>query len=815
MKRSSFFASLVALLCAVMTQTAAQALELTVHDGTATNSYVPIFGLYYDASIRAQMVYPAGELAGMNGASITAIKWYTTNKDAWAYTSHTIIYLKEVDYTAISAYESTNSCTIVYGGTISRVAGDTTGTVTVTFDTPFTYNGGNLLIGVENTDGGGNWGSMNFYGETVAVASVQSHSGNSPAQKNFLPKTTFTYGVACAHDGGTSLSGYVAATCTAGGYTGDTVCNLCSATLATGYATDPLGHDYSAWVVTLDPEVSQVAAKKLCCTRCHVVDDSATIPDYNEGFEGGTMPAGWTSEEGWTVSTGDYSSTSAHTGSYNALRYKAGGATFDSYKLITPQLDLSGSVAPTLKFWFKNRDWAGDVDQLKVYCRTSMTDPWAAIIWQTGVAHDDWTEVTLALETNYCQLAFEMVHGAGYGVALDDVRIVDTCVPPTLTGLPTENATVTTNGVAVTVGAGGTIAEAATNAVVKVTPADGYQFTAFSAKCATPLSISYELHDSAADGWNGNRLHVVDSDTGVTNATLSIIAPHGTIDRGTIPVTEGQNIRFEWEEGSFAYECSCEIKGVNGQTIMSKAAYGSTIPAPVVYNVTSAVAVTENPDGSRSFTMPEANVAVTYTLTTTAVIANYNDWVQVNSATVGGTGLWYETKSGTANGLCYIFNKAPGTTSGIFSTAKVGSDQVVTTPASPRTDAGFKVKIRASDDPLGTVNVKYYDVSSTGNTVLTGEGAAPTRFFCLVTTLDSYGPGDLDGDGKYTANDTAIINNYILYRALGASTPRFAQFDLSPAAMAAADVDGNGVVDGTDMALIQKGVEDMSVYSGN
>lgn len=585
MKRSSFFASLVALLCAVMTQMTARALELTVHDGTATNSSVPFYGIYYDNSIRAQMVFSSFDLTGMNGASITSIKWYTTNKNAWDYTSHTIIYLKEVDYTAISAYESTNSCTIVYGGTISRVAGDTTGTVSVTFDTPFTYNGGNLLIGVENTDGGGVWGSMYFYGEGISGASIGGYHASTidgvPAyQQNFLPKTTFTY-----------------------------------------------------------------------------------VPTY------------------------------------------------------------------------------------------------------------------------------------------------------TVTGLPTDNATVTTNGVAAVVGAGGTLTGLSTNVTVKATPADGYQFTAFTAARSAPLLISYTLTDSYGDGWNGNRLHVVDSDTGVTNATLSIISPSGTVDSGTIPVTEGQNIRFEWEGGSYADECGYTILGVNGETIVSVPS--GALAVPVVYNVTSAVAVTENPDGSRSFTMPNADVAVTYTLTTTAVIANYNDWVQVNSATVGGTGLWYETKSGTANGLCYIFNKAPGTTSGIFSTAKVGSDQVVTTPASPRTDAGFKVKIRASDDPLGTVNVKYYDVSSTGNTVLTGEGAAPTRFFCLVTTLDSYGPGDLDGDGKYTANDTAIINNYILYRALGASTPRFAQFDLSPAAMAAADVDGNGVVDGTDMALIQKGVEDMSVYSGN
>ena len=662
MKRSSFFASLVALLCAVMTQMTAQALELTVHDGTAGNSYVPFYGFYYDdsAGVHAQMVFPASELAAMSGANITAIKWYDSETTEINFAADNVIYLKEVSYTTISAYEAASSCTIVYGGTVIRASD---GTISVTFDTPFTYNGGNLLVGFETTTGG-YYKTTWFYGETVAGASLQHHgSGSGGVQRNFLPKTTFTYNTPCAHDGGTSLSGYVAETCTAGGYTGDTVCNLCSATLATGYATMPLGHDIGDWVVTIAPTVATAGEKTKSCNRCHIVWATAPIPP----------------------------------------------------------------------------------------------------------------------------------------------------LPPSVTGLPTDNATVTTNGVAAVVGAGGTLTGLSTNVTVKATPADGYQFTAFTAARTSPLSISYKLDDSWGDGWNGGAaIQVVDNDTEtvITNLTLE----SGSLLEGTLPVADGANLRFQWKAGSCDYECAYTIKGVNGEVVLAGVA---ALATPVVYNVTSAVAVTENPDGSRSFTMPNDDVAVTYTLTTTAVIANYNDWVQVNSATVGGTGLWYETKSGTANGLCYIFNKAPGTTSGIFSTAKVGSDQVVTTPASPRTDAGFKVKIRASDDPLGTVNVKYYDVSSTGNTVLTGEGAAPTRFFCLVTTLDSYGPGDLDGDGKYTANDTAIINNYILYRALGASTPRFAQFDLSPAAMAAADVDGNGVVDGTDMALIQKGVEDMSVYSGN
>jgi hypothetical protein len=39
--------------------------ELTVHDGTATSSYVPVYGFYADAYLKCEMVFPADELAVM------------------------------------------------------------------------------------------------------------------------------------------------------------------------------------------------------------------------------------------------------------------------------------------------------------------------------------------------------------------------------------------------------------------------------------------------------------------------------------------------------------------------------------------------------------------------------------------------------------------------------------------------------------------------------------------------------------------------------------------------------------------------------
>ncbi|MBQ2193221.1 MAG: carboxypeptidase regulatory-like domain-containing protein, partial [Prevotella sp.] len=67
----------------------------------------------------------------------------------------------------------------------------------IVFDAPYTYNGGNLLIGVYNI-ATGNYKSVTWAGETVAGASVQGYnysslSGITASQRDFLPKTTFAY----------------------------------------------------------------------------------------------------------------------------------------------------------------------------------------------------------------------------------------------------------------------------------------------------------------------------------------------------------------------------------------------------------------------------------------------------------------------------------------------------------------------------------------------------------------------------------------------------------------------------------------------
>ena len=167
--------------------------ELTVHDGTATNAYVPVYGFYADAYLKCEMVYPASELSVMNGGQISGLTFGISSPATEAWTGTFQVFVKEVSDATVSDFTGTTGATTVYTGTL-----DGTGsTMTVNFTAPYTYNGGNLLVGFYLTTTG-NYKSISWAGETVSGASVQGYSYTglssvTASQRDFLPKTTFTY----------------------------------------------------------------------------------------------------------------------------------------------------------------------------------------------------------------------------------------------------------------------------------------------------------------------------------------------------------------------------------------------------------------------------------------------------------------------------------------------------------------------------------------------------------------------------------------------------------------------------------------------
>lgn len=162
---------------------------LTVNDGAATNYQVPIYMSWLDdASTRGQYIIPAEQLGLMAGSTINSITYYHGNPGEWTSSSNVNVYLKEVENTILTEYVDATTATTVYTGTLT----ETDGLMTITFSEPYTYNGGNLLVGFDNT-AAGNFNGTGFYGVDAPSGSSAGDSNGTFTAQSFLPKSTFNY----------------------------------------------------------------------------------------------------------------------------------------------------------------------------------------------------------------------------------------------------------------------------------------------------------------------------------------------------------------------------------------------------------------------------------------------------------------------------------------------------------------------------------------------------------------------------------------------------------------------------------------------
>ena len=185
----------------------AETSDETICDGTGTNGYLPIYGLYNDEFQINQMIYPESLLSSLVGKDLTSMTFYaTTNLGANLGTSKWTVKLGTTTQTDFAS--TLSSITRLVPSDVTTVAEGysiTTGinTMTITFTTPFTYNGGNLLVDFQSTTKGG-YVSTSFYGANQSsYTGYNSNSSNATPGNNghysgggvrqFLPKVTFTY----------------------------------------------------------------------------------------------------------------------------------------------------------------------------------------------------------------------------------------------------------------------------------------------------------------------------------------------------------------------------------------------------------------------------------------------------------------------------------------------------------------------------------------------------------------------------------------------------------------------------------------------
>ncbi len=136
----------------------------------------------------------------MKGGTITAITFYAMSVEGSPSTFGTAnqkVFLKEVSETTLDYFSGMTDDNVVFDGTLPMPT--TTGGYTITFSQGYTYNGGNLLIGVYN-DAKGSCNDVKWYGNNNQSDRVSAYGSSSASldgvgftAQSFLPKTTFTY----------------------------------------------------------------------------------------------------------------------------------------------------------------------------------------------------------------------------------------------------------------------------------------------------------------------------------------------------------------------------------------------------------------------------------------------------------------------------------------------------------------------------------------------------------------------------------------------------------------------------------------------
>ncbi len=393
-------------------QTQAQA-TLTVHDGPVTNQQVPVNFIFLEYYTRSQFVIPATELTELEGNPITSITFYT-HKNNVPYHSSTAaeVYVKEVNYTNITDFESNSGATTVYYGEITI---DQMGRMTITFNSPYIYQGGNLLIGIENTSPDV-MKMIYFFGENVSWNSaVAGHDYSSLEsvtaihQINFLPKTTFTYTPLCHKPTGLSatLDSYngTIATLSWTARNNVTSWDIYYKKASDADYTEILNVTQNSYTLSdLEPntqyqyhvvancsgsEVSDASSDFSFTTGCGVLSLPQTF-DFDSSYDHGTLPECWTGGgEAFVVRQGWWSSV-AHSGS-RALGFACNLPTFDRYSIVAfPKIEVP-STGLRVNFWvhpYGNSGWTA----LEVGYITD--DDFSTWNWVASIYYNEWNGIS-------------------------------------------------------------------------------------------------------------------------------------------------------------------------------------------------------------------------------------------------------------------------------------------------------------------------------------------------------------------------------------------------------------------------------------
>jgi len=316
-----------------VTFTPTNAYWITVNDGTDANGFVPVYGYYADGASLSQFIIPASDLTTIQWGTITNLTFYASQNSVDWGNAKFEVYVAEVANTTLDDMVDWSTMEkVMNAGTLSI----SNNQMEVTFDNPYQYQGGNLLIGIRETTSG-SWGTSTWYGvnqtENTAMGNVED-SGTTYEPKQFLPKTTFIYipGVApsCIKPIGVTVKA-----------------SHTSATIS--------------WIGDNDSYNVRY--------RLPAEDITSFFDDFEDGLDQWTIYTEGQApkEKGWyTTDPSQGLSFEAHSGNYAASAWSWNGAAYDADNwLVTPQVKLEG----TLRFWVRTN--AGYPDAYEVLLSTT------------------------------------------------------------------------------------------------------------------------------------------------------------------------------------------------------------------------------------------------------------------------------------------------------------------------------------------------------------------------------------------------------------------------------------------------------------
>ena len=190
-----FLLSLAVIFASALALGAQEPETLTVAEGGVnTSSTIPLNMLYWDSQgTTTQVIYNASMLEDMEGGTITAIKFYVSGTFTEIPDAVCQLSMGTTDQSEYTSATAITGLTVVKPEAVSAPSNVTE--VEYVFDTPFVYEGGNLVFECLVTTSAG-WKTNNFYGVNEGAKVSMSRTSTY----SFLPTTTFTYTPAALQD---------------------------------------------------------------------------------------------------------------------------------------------------------------------------------------------------------------------------------------------------------------------------------------------------------------------------------------------------------------------------------------------------------------------------------------------------------------------------------------------------------------------------------------------------------------------------------------------------------------------------------------